>query len=503
MYKKLIALIILDGWGYREAREYNAIAEAHTPFFDSLWRTYPHTLLHASGEHIGLPKGQIGTSEIGHEVIGRGRVVETDMVRISKAASDGAFITNPAFTQLFDHVKKHSATLHILGLVSPGGIHSHRDHLFAFLNAAKSSGIQHIAIHAFTDGRDVLPRSATHYLKELEDVLEDVGIGRIATVQGRFYAMDRDKNWDRVQKAEAAIFECRGKVCTLKKPSAVLTELYKEGMIDELLEPLVFVDADDRTSPIRKNDGVFFFNFRPDRARQLSRKILDRSQSHNLCIVTMTEYDKSFDCHVAFPDDATNDCLAGYLAEQGIRQSHIAETEKYAHITYFFNGGREEPHEHERHMLIESRRDVPTHDLAPEMRAKEIADTAIGRMEAGDDFLVMNFANADMVGHTAKKTALLVAIETVDRELRRVVEAVQKRGGIAIVTADHGNAELNIDPATKEKHTAHTLNRVPFILTTVDVKLRQEGTLADIAPTILDLFGFSLPDTMTGTNLRL
>lgn len=498
-----ITLIILDGWGYREGGEHNAIAQARTPFFDMLWKTYPHALLHASGEHIGLPKGQIGTSEIGHQVIGSGRVAETDLIRITKAAQENAFIANPSFTQLFDHVKKHDATLHILGLVSAGGIHSHRDHLFAFLNAVKSSGIKKVIIHAFTDGRDVLPRSAAQYLQELEDVIEDIGIGFIATVQGRFYAMDRDKNWNRLQKAEEAIFQCHGKICKLKKPSATLTELYKEGMIDELLEPLVFVDADDRTWPIRENDGVFFFNFRPDRARQLTQKIVHRKQSHNLCIVTMTEYDKSFECLVAFPDEATDDCLAAHLAQAGLTQSHIAETEKYAHVTYFFNGGREESHMNEHHILLESRRDVRTHDLAPEMRANEIADAAIARLAKGDDFILINFANADMVGHTANTKAIVQAVETIDRELKRVVEAMQKKDGIVIITADHGNAELNIDPETKEKHTAHTLHRVPFLLTVSDAKLRQEGTLADVAPTVLQLFGFTPPESMTGRSLLI
>ncbi|MDE2311798.1 MAG: 2,3-bisphosphoglycerate-independent phosphoglycerate mutase [Patescibacteria group bacterium] len=504
---KPVALIILDGWGHRPDNSHNAIAQARTPFFDELTQKYPHTLLNASEQHVGLPAGQIGNSEIGHMTIGTGRIIHTDLVKIDKAAKDNLFAANPAFSQLFDHVKQYDSTLHVLGLVSPGGIHSHRDHLYAFLKAAKASGITKLAIHAFTDGRDVPPKSAAGYLRELESVLKNLGIGFIASVSGRFYAMDRDKNWDRIKKAEDAIFHARGAARRGQMPSEILAQLYGQGVIDELLEPLVFLDDTGRGFPVAQNDGMFFFNYRPDRARQLSQKILDLKRSHNLCFVTMTEYDKSFEALVAFPDQGIDDSLASVLALADLKQSHIAETEKYPHVTYFFNGGREEPHQNEHHFLIKSRKDIKTHDQAPQMRAAEIADKALERITAGDDFLVINFANADMVGHTANVPAIVTAVETVDSQLKRVVEAVLRAGGTAIVTADHGNAEVNVDKTTGEKHTAHTLNLVPFILAAANPKIYAlspqptPGTLADIAPTILKIMNLPKPASMTGKNL--
>ncbi len=505
-----LALIILDGWGHSNQAEHNAIAQAQTPFFDALMEKYPHTLLNASEQHVGLPAGQIGNSEIGHMTIGTGRIVDTDLIKINKAAENGEFKTNPAFLQLFDHVKKHNSTLHIMGLISPGGIHSHRDHLYAFLKSAKAAGLEKIAIHAFTDGRDVPPKSAAGYLKELEDVLAELGIGFIATVQGRFYAMDRDKNWERLKKTEDAIFEAKGKnklfVSGAYSSSHAVMEQYQKGAIDEHLEPMIFLDNTGKSYPLEKNDGVFFFNYRPDRARQLSAKIAEKQKTHNLCFVTMTEYDKTMETLVAFPDEGMDESLSAAISDAGLTQSHIAETEKYAHVTYFFNGGREEPHKREHHFLIESRRDVPTHDLAPEMRAREIADKALERIKAGDDFILMNFANADMVGHTANREAIIKAVETVDRELKRIVDAVLAKGGAAIITADHGNAEVNVDEQTGEKHTAHTLNLVPFIvafpeLKAVSSKLKADGTLADIAPTILQLLEIKKPASMTGHSL--
>lgn len=507
MNKPPLALIILDGWGHREDSGNNAIARAKTPFFDLLLKNYPHTLLNASETHVGLPKGQIGNSEIGHMTIGTGRVIDTDLVKIDNAAKKGEFINNPAFVQLFGHVKKFDSTLHIMGLVSPGGIHSHRDHLFAFLMAAKAAGLTKIAIHAFTDGRDVAPKSAASYLKELEEIIGQLQIGFIASVSGRFYAMDRDKNWNRLEKAEQAIFYANGKTLKGAKPSETLKNLYTQGVIDELLEPLVFLDSTDKGYPLEKNDGVFFFNFRPDRARQLSKKVLEKKPSHNLFFVTMTEYDKSFDAAVAFPDEGIDESLASVISKAGLKQSHIAETEKYPHVTYFFNGGREEPHENEHHFLIESRKDIQTHDQAPKMRAKEIAQKAMERINAGDDFLVINFANADMVGHTANVPAIIEAVTTVDAELKKVVKAIVKKDGAVIVTSDHGNAEVNIDEQTGEKHTAHTLNQVPCIIVSNKFSpakkgmLKNSGTLADIAPTILHLMHLPIPKEMTGRSL--
>jgi len=501
--QQTIALIILDGWGYSDAKEHNAIYKAKTPHFDDCWNTCPHALLDASAEQIGLPKNQIGNSEIGHMTIGAGRIINSQLIKINKAIQKNEFISNPAFTQLFDHVKKYNSTLHIMGLISPGGIHSHRDHLYAFLLAAKSAQVTKVAIHAFTDGRDVPPQSAATYLKELEDILDEIAIGRIATVTGRFYAMDRDKNWHRVETAEKAIMASQGKIIHEQKPSEVLKQLYTQNAIDELLEPLIFLDLEGKSWPIENNDGIFFFNYRPDRARQLASRIHAQSSKRNLCLVTMTKYSSTLETLVAFPEEKINDSLASLLSQSGIRQSHIAETEKYPHVTYFFNGGYENPFPLEKHILIESRKDIQTHDQAPEMRAKEIADKAIQQIDSGDIFLLINFANADMVGHTANVPALIKAIETVDTSLHRVLKRMQRAGGISIITSDHGNAELNIDPTTGAKHTAHTLQPVPLILTDKQHTIRETGTLADIAPTILNLMNIKKPLSMTGKSLLM
>ena len=498
---KPVVLIVLDGWGIREQEEHNAVALARTPFYDSLVAHYPYTVLQASEEAVGLPTGQMGNSEIGHMTLGSGKVLATDLVRIAKSIRTRQWHGNPAFRELFEHVKKYGSTLHVQGLVSPGGVHSHMDHLVAFLEAAKEHGVEKVAIHAFTDGRDTPPQSAAEYLKKLEDVLQQVGIGFIASAAGRFYAMDRDNNWDRVAKAEAAIFECTGKVCTPKKPSQLVSELYQDGVLDEHMEPVVFMDGNGKTYPIGANDGVFYFNFRADRARALSQKILAKAKEHNICYVTMTEYDKTFECLVAFPPETIETTLAAEISRAGMKQAHIAETEKYPHATYFLNGGREEPHEGERHIMVESRKDVPTHDLAPLMRAEGIADKAIESMESGDDFLFINFANADMVGHTANQPAIIIAVEEVDKQLQRVVDAAHKAGGVVFVTADHGNAEMMIDPVTGEKHTAHTTNLVPGILTLGGVRLRTGGMLADVAPTLLGIMELPVPAAMTGKSL--
>src|SRR3989344_3440203 len=500
---KPVVLIVLDGWGYSESGKDNAIAAAKTPFWDYLWNTYPHTVLHASEEPVGLPAGQMGNSEIGHMTIGSGKVIATDLVRINNAIASGEFDTNPAFTILFEHVQQNNSVLHIQGLVSSGGVHSHHDHLFAFIRAAKKAGVTKVVVHAFTDGRDTPPQSAAKYLQELEDVLDDAGldIGHIATGSGRFYAMDRDNNWDRLAKAEAALFECKGTVCTAQKPSEVMATLYKDGILDEHAEPLVFLDDTGKGYPISQNDGVFFFNFRADRARMLSKKMMEQAEEKNLCFVTLTQYEKDTGAIVAFGPDEIETTLAEQVSLAGMKQAHIAETEKYPHATYFLNGGREEPHEGERHIMVESRKDVPTHDLAPLMRAEGIADKAIESIESGDDFLFINFANADMVGHTANQPAIIIAVEEVDKHLQRVVDAAQQAGGVVFVTADHGNAEMMIDPVTGEKHTAHTTNLVPGILTLGGVRLRTGGMLADVAPTLLGIMELPVPAAMTGKSL--
>lgn len=501
-----VVLIVLDGWGHGKAGEHNAISQAYTPFYNSLIAKYPHMLLNASQEHVGLPQGTIGNSEIGHMTMGAGKVIDTDLVRISKAMQAGQFNINPAFLGLFEHVKKYNSTLHILGLLSAGGVHSHKDHLHGFLQAAKQADLKKVVIHAFTDGRDVAPKSAGSYLKELEHVIQDIGIGYIATASGRYFAMDRDNNWERTEKAEAAIFEGRGARRQNKTPSEAVEELYREGIIDEYLEPIIFLDDQGRAYKITNNDGIFFFNFRSDRPRQLSRKIIERSKSQNLYFVTLTEYDPTLESQVAFPPNKIEATLAAKISQAGLSQAHIAETEKYAHVTFFFNGGNQEPHKGEKHILIDSRHDIATHDLAPEMRAREIADKAIEALNDSTSFVLINFANADIVGHTANKPAIIKAVETIDAELKRLVEAALSKDGIILITADHGNAETNFDEQTGEKHTAHTLNLVPFILVSPlhpnpYTLTPTPGSLADIAPTILELMKIKKPSTMTGKSL--
>lgn len=494
-----VVLIVLDGWGYREEIENNAIAKAKTPVFDSLWQKYPHSLLEASGLAVGLPEGQMGNSEVGHTTIGAGRPQDTDLVRIKKAIDSGEFANHPTLKKLFDHVKSNNSVLHVKGLIGNGGVHAHQDHMIAFLRAAHNAGVTKIAVHAFTDGRDMAPQSSVPFLKEIEDVLEETGIGRIATVSGRFYAMDRDNNWDRLEKVEKALFECKGNVCQIK-PSEQIALLHKDGKMDEHIEPIVFLDSEGNSTPINPNDAVIFFNFRADRARMLSKKMIEKSEKENILFVTLTEYNKDFNCEVIFPPVSIETVLAKEISKIGLTQAHIAETEKFPHATYFLNGGQEKPHEGERHIMLESRKDIPTHDLAPKMRAEGIADAAIKEIEDGTDFLFINFANPDMVGHTANVDAIVEAIEEVDTQLGRVLGALDKKGGVAFVTADHGNAEVNVDPETGERHTSHTLNKVPAILTSQDYTMK-DGTLADIAPTILKIFEINKPESMTGESL--
>ena len=497
---KPVALIILDGWGYREEVADNAVAAAQTQCFDRLWAENPHALLEASGLAVGLPEGQMGNSEIGHTTIGAGTVIDTDLVRISKAVGDGTFAENPALCELFAHVKAHGSTLHVLGLVSPGGIHSHSDHLYAILRAAKMAGVTRLAIHAFTDGRDAPPRSAAGYLRHLEAMMAEVGIGHIATVSGRFYAMDRDQNWHRLAEAEEAMYGGAGVVQHTRKPSEVVEELYREEKLDEHLEPMVFLDTAGARYSIEENDGVFIFNYRPDRVRMLVKKLAERSHTHNLKVATMTEYDPAVPLTVAFPASKIETVLAAEIAAAGLTQQHVAETEKFPHATYFLNGGREQPHVGEEHVLLASRKDVNTHDQAPEMRAESIADEAIKRIEAGVDFTFINFANPDMVGHTGNVPAIITAVETVDTQLCRVVEAVRAKGGIVLVTADHGNAEVNIAPESGEVHTSHTLSKVPLIGVGLTRPLH-DGSLADLAPTVLELLEIAKPAAMTGKSL--
>jgi 2,3-bisphosphoglycerate-independent phosphoglycerate mutase len=502
--KKQTALIVLDGWGYREDKENNAIAEARTPFFTKLWSEYPHSLLEASGLAVGLPEGQMGNSEVGHTTIGAGKIIFTDLVRISQSANNGEFDSNKVFQKLFAYVKENNSTLHLLGLIGPGGVHAHSEHLLEILRSAKKANLPKVAIHVFTDGRDTPPQSAGEYLQALEKEISEIGIGFISTMTGRYFAMDRDNNWDRLTKAEEAIFKGEGMSYTGsqsdKQASIMAKILYEQGKTDEHFEPVVFLDKDGQKELIKDNDAVFFFNFRADRARMLSQKIIEFSKEKNILFGMMTQYDKSFSCLVAFEPVNIETTLAKELSKVGLSQAHIAETEKFAHATYFLNGGQEEPHIGEEHILVPSRKDVATHDLAPEMMAGEIADKAIAEIKKGTDFIFVNFANADMVGHTAEKEAIIKGIEKVDFELERIVKVLQENNGIAFITADHGNAEVNLDLKTGKKHTAHTTNPVPFIITNKTIKVKN-GSLADITPTILAVLDIDKPVLMSGKSL--
>jgi 2,3-bisphosphoglycerate-independent phosphoglycerate mutase len=502
--RKPVVLIVLDGWGHREDTKDNALASANTPRFREFWNSYPHTLLDASGLAVGLPEGQMGNSEIGHTTIGAGRAMDTDLVRIKKSITSGEYNKLTPFVDLFNHVKKNDSTLHVMGLLSDGGIHSHQEHLFAFIHAAKEAEVKKLAVHVFTDGRDVPPQSAAKYVKELQDVIKEVGLGTIATISGRYYAMDRDNNVERITKAEDAIFRGIGHVCAID-PVEYLENLYKEEKIDELLEPIVC-----EPTLLKEHDGIFFFNFRADRARQLTRDILAKSE--DLFFVGMTSYGDEFNYPVVFPSLLIETTLAKEISEGGFTQAHIAETEKFPHATYFLNGGVEKPYPGESHILLASHKDVPTHDLAPKMRAEGIADKAIEQIEMGTDFIFINFANADMVGHTANVPAIIESVEEADKQLGRVVDSIVTHGGVVFITADHGNAEMNIDQITGAKHTSHTTNLVPMIVTDKEIKLREKGnstnkdhlgvpTLADIAPTIFDEMQIKKPEFMTGESL--
>lgn len=498
--KNKVVLIVLDGWGYREDKKDNAIVAANKPVFDSLWKEYPHGLLGASGRAVGLPEGQMGNSEVGHTTIGAGKISFMDLVRISDSIREGKFEKLPAIKKLFSHVKKNESSLHVMGLLGPGGIHSHTEHLYGFLESTKKSGIKNIYIHAFTDGRDTPPESAGGFLSELEEKLKIIGVGRISSICGRYFAMDRDNNWDRLEKAEKMLFEGKGNLVQGKKASEIAKEYYKIGKTDEYFEPTIFTDESGKANFIGKNDGIFFFNFRADRARMISQKILERKKKLNLFFATMTGYDKKLKTEIVFEPVIISTTLAKEISKAGLTQSHIAETEKFAHATYFLNGGEQKPYKGEKYILLDSRKDVATHDLAPEMKAAEITDETVKEMEKGKDFIFVNFANPDMLGHTANVPAIIKGIEATDNSLGKILKVSRENNYTLIITADHGNAELNVDQETGEKHTAHTTNLVPFIIT--DKKLKVEnGGLSGIAPTVLEILGIKVPKVMSGKKL--
>ena len=476
--------MILDGWGCAPPGPGNAVDLAETPVFDRLWTEYPHSTLKASGEAVGLPPGQMGNSEVGHLTIGSGRVLFQDLMRVNVAIETGELYENPALVEAFERAKTRGTNVHLLGLVSHGGVHSHMDHLRALLELARRQGMEERTwIHAFTDGRDVSPTAAVSDLAELP-------AERIATVVGRYYAMDRDQRWERTERAVGALV--LGEGVAGSDPVEEVQRSYDDGVTDEFVEPVV-LDGRPRIQP---GDVVIVFNFRPDRARQLTQKLL----ASGFDVVTMTRYRDDFGCPVAFSEQEVEQTLAEVLAEQGVRQLHVAETEKYAHVTYFFNGGREEEWPGEVRVLVPSPRDVPSYDHKPEMSAREVTDRFVESIGSGDfAFAVLNFANPDMVGHTGFVEATVRAVETVDSCLGRVLEAVGRNEGVCLVTADHGNAEHLLEP-DGSPHTAHTTNTVPFVLTDTSVAV-SDGELSDLAPTVLGILGLDKPLQMTGKNL--
>jgi 2,3-bisphosphoglycerate-independent phosphoglycerate mutase len=476
----LVALVILDGWGCAPPGPGNAVELADTPVFDRLWRTYPHTTLAASGEAVGLPPGQMGNSEVGHLTIGSGRVLFQDLMRVNKAIEDGSFFENAALRAAFERGER----THLLGLVSHGGVHSHIDHVQALLTFAPEK----TWLHAFTDGRDVSPHSAVDDLAELP-------VGRIATVAGRYYAMDRDARWERTDRAFDAIVNGKGEQAA--DPIDAVRRSYERGITDEFIEPVVIADR-PRLDPAR--DSAIFFNFRPDRARQITQKLVEAGVD----ITTMTRYRSDLDTPVAFGEQEVAETLAEVLSEHDVRQLHVAETEKYAHVTYFFNGGREQEWTGEMRVLVPSPRDVPSYDHKPEMSAAAVADRFVEELERDSyAFGVVNFANPDMVGHTGSIPATVKAVETVDGCLGKVVAAVEAKGGVSLITADHGNAEQMLEPDGESPHTAHTTNPVPLIVTDPEVTLRDTGELSDLGATVLGFLGFKQPLQMTQKGLTI
>jgi 2,3-bisphosphoglycerate-independent phosphoglycerate mutase len=507
---KLLVLVVIDGWGYNPDPFGNAIAAARKPNWDGLWARWPHTTLAAAGEPVGLPAGQQGNSEVGHLNIGAGRIVYQDLTRIDLAIRDGSFFKNPVLLGAMGAARAARRTLHLVGLVSPGGVHSSTSHLYALLRMAKQIGVPTVHVHAITDGRDEPPTSGAGYVTDLAAEMRTVGTGRITSLSGRYYAMDRDRRWDRTERAYRTIVEATGPAAP--DPVAFITDSYRQGVTDEFLIPtrIVAVDADP-PPPMRDGDSVIFFNFRPDRARQLTHAIVDptwdqfpRPARVTLAhFVTFTEYEKGLPVEVAFTDEPLADVVAEMVSRVGLRQFHTAETEKYAHVTYFLNGGREQPFEGEDRLLVPSPK-IATYDLEPAMSAAGVAQAVLDRIAQGTDaFIVVNFANADMVGHTGVFAASVAAVQVIDTQLGRIAEATLARGGVLVVTADHGNAELKIDRATGTPLTAHTTSPVPLIIAGASGlhALREGGKLGDVAPTMLPLVGLPVPAAMTGDNL--
>jgi len=505
-----VVLCILDGWGYRHDACHNAIRSAQTPVMDALWHAYPHTLIEASGGAVGLPDEQMGNSEVGHLTIGSGRIIRQELVRIGQAVRDGSLAANPALNQLADQLLQSGASLHLIGLCSDGGVHSHVDHLGGLLHWAAARGLQKVCIHVITDGRDTAPNSALTFLTRVEQQIAAAGVGQITTLCGRYWAMDRDNRWERTEKAYRLLTETSTPLEL--SPAAVIDASYANAVGDEFLEPVRLAEG-----VIAAGDGLVCFNFRPDRVRQLVRALVlpefagfARERIEPLQVVTFTQYEKGLPVAVAFPPESLDGLLGQVVSEAGLRQFRTAETEKYPHVTYFMNGGIEQPFPGEDRHLVPSPR-VATYDLAPAMAADQLTDSVIAAINKGIYALVViNYANPDMVGHTGRMDATVEAIGSVDQCVGRLMEATNRMGGTLLITADHGNAELMEGPDGRP-WTAHTTNPVPVILVEgeqrklpghgTDVKLRDGGGLADIAPTLLDILGLAKPDTMSGISL--
>jgi 2,3-bisphosphoglycerate-independent phosphoglycerate mutase len=529
---KPIVLTILDGWGYRPETNGNAIALARKPVYDALLRDFPNTLLRASDHYVGLPDGQMGNSEVGHLNLGAGRIVRMDMTRIDLAIADGSFFTDPTLLAAAAAAQEKGSALHFIGLLSDGGVHSHQRHLYALLRFAAQQKLTRVFVHAFMDGRDTMPNSGLSYLAELQQQFRGIGVGELASVSGRYYAMDRDLRWEKEHQAFDALVTGSPVGGTYADAAERVKDLYNSGTTDEFIPPFTVVDAAGlAVGPIRDNDVVINFNYRADRVRQITRVLarnsgltlnggLDLPKAaeldleiprslvpKNIHYVCMTQYDKNFKLPIVIPAESMDNLLAHLMARANLRNLRVAETEKYAHVTYFFNGGIEKPFGGEDRALVASQK-VATYDLAPEMSAAGIADAVVKAVaDTAFDVIIVNFANADMVGHSGKIEPTIRAVETVDRELGRVYRAVKQRGGSLLVTADHGNAEMMIDPLTGGPHTAHTTNPVPFILVTDAPKgtlsLQPGGSLRDISPTILGLLKMERPKEMTGGNLMV
>jgi len=503
---KPIVLIILDGWGISASPEENAQEKADIPFYKSLLMQYPHTSIEASGEAVGLPEGQMGNSEVGHLNLGAGRIVYQDYARVNKAVKDGELSGNPALKGAMNAALDKNRAVHFLGLLSDGGVHSHNSHLYALIDMAVQSGVSSIFIHAFMDGRDTPPSSGIHYIKELEDFLKERPSAKIATVTGRYWAMDRDNRWDRVEKAYNALV--LGEGTTADSALEAVEKSYSNKETDEFIKPCIMNNGTDAPGTIKDGDSVIFFNFRADRARELTsaltandfkgfkrKKVPDLSS-----YVTMTQYEESFPFPTVFPPLKLTGILGEVLSSNGLKQLRIAETEKYAHVTYFFNGGEEKPFPGEDRCLVPSPKEVATYDLKPEMSAYEVTDEVLKRLDqSAYDFILLNFANPDMVGHTGIMEAAVKACETIDRCLKKIIEKIESLGGVAMITADHGNCEKMLNNG--KSHTAHTTNPVPFILLKKGAVLRTNGILADVAPTVLDLAGIDRTEEMTGSSL--